>query len=64
MPAPINFCYVFINCCGSGFVFSSIPDIRSVISNAGGMGTTGSPQVLLPKLIWDGYLSASPPSVR
>ena len=52
------FCFVF-------FCFP-LPDVWSVISNAGGMGTTGSPQVLLPKLIciWDGYLPANSPSIR
>ena len=42
---PRFFCFNFIfkllilYCCGCGFGFSFLPDIRSAISNAGGMGT-------------------------
>ena len=58
-PVPICFFVLFFFC-------FPLPDVWSVISNAGGMGTTGSPQVLLPKLIciWDGYLPANSPSIR
>ena len=67
MPALICFVFVFevinIYCCGCSFGFSSIPDRRSVISNAGGDGDHRFPTGITPQAHM-GLLPARQPPKR